>query len=123
MAQTTWYLIALAALLGGGLALFRGPVRSDYRRFGRLRPLTGLLEWALALAGQPVRVAAEISEHTGDRGDTDAIQGVHELWAEVQLIVLRQVSCHGRQGRLQALGAREVEVLSDQPTTTSPSLP
>ena len=50
MAQTTWYLIALAALLGAGLALFRGPVRSDYRRFGRLRTLTGLMEWALALA-------------------------------------------------------------------------
>jgi protein-S-isoprenylcysteine O-methyltransferase Ste14 len=50
MRLTAWYLVSLAVLLAAGLALFRGPVRSDYRTYGRLRTLTGWLEWALALA-------------------------------------------------------------------------
>jgi protein-S-isoprenylcysteine O-methyltransferase Ste14 len=50
MALTARYLFALAALLAAGLALFRGPVRSDYRIHGRLRTVTGLMEWALMLA-------------------------------------------------------------------------
>jgi protein-S-isoprenylcysteine O-methyltransferase Ste14 len=45
-----WYSVSMAALLAAGLALFRGPVRSDYRACGRLRAVTGLLEWVLALA-------------------------------------------------------------------------
>lgn len=44
------YLVCLIALLVAGMGVFRGPVRSDYRRFGRLRLVTGLLEWALALS-------------------------------------------------------------------------
>jgi protein-S-isoprenylcysteine O-methyltransferase Ste14 len=47
---TARYVLCLALLLAAGLALFRGPVRSDYRRFGRLRTVTGLMEWAAALA-------------------------------------------------------------------------
>lgn len=50
MILTIQYLILLAALLAAGLSIFRGPVRSDYRRFGRLRTATGLMEWALMLA-------------------------------------------------------------------------
>jgi protein-S-isoprenylcysteine O-methyltransferase Ste14 len=50
MSQALRSVLWLAVLLGIGLALLRGPVRSDYRRFGRLRPATGMLEWALALA-------------------------------------------------------------------------
>ncbi len=43
-------ILFLGLLLAAGLAVFRGPVRSDYRRFGRLRTVTGLMEWALMLA-------------------------------------------------------------------------
>ena len=50
MALSVPYLLSLAVLLGAGLAIFRGLVRSDYRKYGRLRAVTGLLEWALALA-------------------------------------------------------------------------
>lgn len=50
MSQGLRSLLWLAMLLAVGLALFRGPVRSDYRRFGRLRLATGLAEWAMALA-------------------------------------------------------------------------
>ena len=49
MNLTVRYFVALAVLLAAGLAIFRGPVRSDYRRFGRLRTVTGLMEWALML--------------------------------------------------------------------------
>ena len=44
------YSLSLGLLLAAGLALFRGPVHSDYHRYGRLRSATGLLEWAQALA-------------------------------------------------------------------------
>lgn len=50
MTLTIQYFLALVALLTAGLAIFRGPLRSDYRRFGRLRTVTGLMEWALMLA-------------------------------------------------------------------------
>jgi protein-S-isoprenylcysteine O-methyltransferase Ste14 len=50
MTPTIQYIILLSVLLAAGMAIFRGPVRSDYRRFGRLRRGTGLLEWVLALA-------------------------------------------------------------------------
>jgi protein-S-isoprenylcysteine O-methyltransferase Ste14 len=50
MSQTAWYIVLLLVLVAVGLAIFRGPVRSDYLRFGRLRIVTGLMEWGLALA-------------------------------------------------------------------------
>jgi len=50
MSSTVRCILFLGLLLAAGLAVFRGPVRSDYRRFGRLRALTGLMEWALMLA-------------------------------------------------------------------------
>ena len=50
MSLTSRYTLFLALLLAAGLAVFRGPVRSDYRRFGRLRTVTGVMEWALMLA-------------------------------------------------------------------------
>jgi protein-S-isoprenylcysteine O-methyltransferase Ste14 len=50
MSLTIRYILWLALLVAIGLAIFRGPVRSDYRRFGRLRTVTGVMEWALMLA-------------------------------------------------------------------------
>lgn len=50
MLPPSHYLACLLVLIGVGLIVFRGPVRNDYRRFGRLRRGTGLLEWVLALA-------------------------------------------------------------------------
>ena len=65
--------------------------------------------------GKPGLIAAEMPEHAGDGGDTDAAQLVHKPWGEIQLTVLRQMSCHSSQDGLEALGAREVEGLGDQP--------
>ncbi|MBM3120550.1 MAG: isoprenylcysteine carboxylmethyltransferase family protein [Chloroflexi bacterium] len=50
MSQVIGSMLFLALLLAIGVAFFRGPVRADYRRYGRLRTHTGLAEWVMILA-------------------------------------------------------------------------